>query len=99
MTTPEPINPASVDPIHRLDQAHAAATKKINALVSEAADGIAQHGPESIAAQLAGTALATDHESVAHLLAAAIVKLALYEYRDRRRTPEGADDNDPQRMG
>ena len=82
MTDPTPAEVA------KLDQIHAAVTSKLAELISHAADGITTLGPEAVAADLAGTAYGTDHTSISTLFAAAVVRLAQYEARDRKRAAE-----------
>jgi len=72
--------------VAKIDQIHAAITDKLAELVSSAVDGIRQEGEAVTASALAGTAYGTDHNSVATLLAAALIRLARHQMRDQRRS-------------
>lgn len=70
----------------KLDQIHSAVMDRLTALVSSAVDGIRSEGEPFTASSLAGQAQATDHTSVATLLAAALIRLARYQIRDQKRS-------------
>jgi len=69
----------------KIDQIHAGITNKLAELVSSAVDGIRTEGEALTASALAGTAQATDHNSVSALLAASLVLNARYQMADEKR--------------
>lgn len=69
----------------RLDQIHTSIMHKLAELISSAAEGIRTEGEPQTASALAGQAAATDHSSVATLLAAALIRCARYQMADEKR--------------
>lgn len=76
--------------VAKIDQIHAAITDKLAELVSSAVDGIRAEGEAVTASALAGTAYGTDHNSVATLLAAALIRLARHQIADEKRATRTA---------
>lgn len=69
----------------KLDQIHANITTKLAELISSAVDGIRAEGEALTASALAGTAQATDHNSISALFAALLIRHARYLMAEQKR--------------